>query len=332
MHICAASFTHATDQDLCAPCWARSRSQFSAQSDRTACVRQAAQLWRVGASSSQWPTAVSCRAADPVYVLAPQPLLVCISACARRDDGFTHRLAMAFVPQAKEENMPRKELTRRAFLSMSTKAGAGTVLAMYGGTALTAASAAAPNAPATAADLRFVWWGGQLRPDVTTRVINTVAAQHPDIKSSFGPLGFDTYRTTMTIQTPRGGLLDISQYGASTAHPAVLQTLGMLGGTIYGVSTGPRSFAIDSDAFAQAGITLPARTWTSAHFEAVVGELHTKLGLWGLAVFQNHGDASTALCVISLGNCPCASCRAQRKQLAAQRGPTPLMRISQVYA
>jgi len=226
--------------------------------------------------------------------------------------------------------MSRKNLTRREFLSLSTKAGAGALLAAYGVGVPTAVLAAAPFAAATPVDLRFVWWGGQLRSDVTTRVVKMFETKHPYLKSTFEPLGFDKYQIKMTTQAARGGLPDVMQYGSSTNDRGVLQTLGMINGKMYGVSAGTNAtgFVVDIDAFEQAGIKVPAYTWAWADFENVVKELHTKLGIWGFGVFQNRNNLSTVLSLMSLGECSCKSCSTKRKALASVRGPTPLALLS----
>jgi ABC-type glycerol-3-phosphate transport system substrate-binding protein len=236
----------------------------------------------------------------------------------------------------KEEEMSKKKLTRREFLSLSRMAGAGAVLAACG--APTAALAAAPTAaPATApaaapiaalavaatpADLRFVWWGGQLRADVTTQVIKMFETKHPNLKFTFEPLGFDKYWAKMTT-----GVIDLSNV------PKVLQTHSMIDGKMYGVSAGTNAtgFVVDTDAFKKAGIKVPADTWTSTDFEHVVKELHTKLGIWGFGMFLHHMDHWRVLSLMSLGDCSCISCRTKRRhdRNLIARQPTVLQQYFQ---
>jgi multiple sugar transport system substrate-binding protein len=239
--------------------------------------------------------------------------------------------------------MSMKKLSRREFLNLSAFAGASAVLAACGSTAPSAAPttapavapttaaaatvapttapAVAPTAAATAAaevaELRFVWWGGQLRADVTTQVIQLFEQKNPDVKFSFEPLGFEEYWTKMTTQAAGGGLPDVMQHGSPTLVewtangfllpldsyidsgvletkdiPPALQVHGQIDGQIYGMSAGSNAngFVVDVDAFEQAGIPVPADTWTWNDFEQVVLQLHEKLGIWGFGMYLHHID------------------------------------------
>jgi multiple sugar transport system substrate-binding protein len=262
----------------------------------------------------------------------------------------------------KEGEMSRKQLTRREFLSLSTTVGAGAVLAASGVAGALAVTQAAPAAAlatglttaANAVDLQFVWWGGQQRSDVTTQIIKMFETKHPNVKFSFEPLGFDESWTNMATQAAGGGLLDAMQHGspspvkwttngflqsfvasgvtASKNVPEVLQTLGMIDGKIYGVRAGTNatSFVVDMDAFEEAGIKVPANTWTWIDFENTVEEMHGKLGIWGFGVFLHHNDLwREPLALVSLGDCSCLSCRTKVANLMKSgRGPTPLALLS----
>lgn len=243
--------------------------------------------------------------------------------------------------------MSTGKLKRRRFLQMATMAGAGAFLAACGGAAPAAAPTTAPeqaagpttDAPAAptaaptgapaepsaaptqeatqAVDLRFVWWGGQLRADITTQVIHMFEEENPNVSFSYEPLGFDEYWTKMTTQAAGGGLPDVMQHGSSTLVewaqkgflqpldeyvsagsldfsdiPETLQNHGKIDGKIYGVSAGSNAngIVIDLDAFDKAGIAAPEDTWTWSDFEALALELHEKLGIWGFGMYLHHID------------------------------------------
>lgn len=239
--------------------------------------------------------------------------------------------------------MSKRKLTRREFLSLSAMASASAVLAACGAAAEspaaqaptaapapTAASAAptaapaptavptvAPTAASEVAELRFVWWGGQLRADITTQVIHMFEDENPGVKFAFEPLGFDEYWTKMTTQAAGGGLPDVMQHGSSTLVewaknglllpldefisdgvidftdiPETLQNHGKVDDKIYGISNGSNAngFVLDIDAFEKAGIALPEDTWTWDDFERLALELHEKLDIWGFGMYLHHID------------------------------------------
>ncbi|MFN8371346.1 MAG: extracellular solute-binding protein [Anaerolineae bacterium] len=202
-----------------------------------------------------------------------------------------------------------KKLSRRDFLRLSATAGAGAALAVYGVPAMAQSE--------EAFDLRFIWWGGQLRADITRQVIQMFVERHPNINFTYEFLSFNDYWTLLTAQAAGGGLPDVMQHGTPTLvewsrngllHPldefvasgvidftnipAVLQTHGAVDGQIYGLSAGTNAngFVVDLDAFEQAGIEVPADTWTWADFESVVMQLHESLGIWGYGMYLHHVD------------------------------------------
>lgn len=199
------------------------------------------------------------------------------------------------------------KLSRRDFIRLSAAAGAGAALAASG----------LPMLAQDAIDLRFVWWGGQLRADITTQVINMFVEQNPNVNFTYEFLGFEEYWTKLTTQAAGGGLPDIMQHGSTTLVewarngllspldeyieagvidftnvPEVLQQHGAVDGQIYAVSAGSNAngFAVDLDAFEEAGIEVPPDTWTWGDFENVVLELHEKLGIWGFGDYLHHVD------------------------------------------
>src|SRR5690349_21217722 len=102
----------------------------------------------------------------------------------------------------------KKNLSRRDFLRISAAAGAGAALAAQGFPILVHAQ--------DSVDLRFIWWGGQLRADITRQVIDLFVAQHPEVNFTYEFLSFNDYWTLLTAQASGGGLPDIMQHGSPT--------------------------------------------------------------------------------------------------------------------
>jgi multiple sugar transport system substrate-binding protein len=165
--------------------------------------------------------------------------------------------------------------------------------------------------------MRFVWWGGQTRADVTTKVIQMFEAQNPNVKFTFEFLNFNDYWTKVTTQAAGGGLPDVMQTGSTqlvewskkglhvafddyvksgafdmTNIPKTLQAHGAVDGKTYGISAGTNAigFALDLDALEKAGVEVPADTWTWEDFEKIAMALHEKLGIWGFGHYLHHFD------------------------------------------
>jgi multiple sugar transport system substrate-binding protein len=218
-----------------------------------------------------------------------------------------------------EEDQMAKKILRRDFLRLSAMAGAGAALSACSPPATpTPAPPAVPPTPTPEpVDLRFVWWGGQTRADITTQVIKMFEAKHPNVKFTYEFLGFNEYWTKVTTQAAGGGLPDIMQTGSTqlvewtrkglhvaldeyiksgvldfTNIPKVLQDHGAVDGKIYAVSAGSNAigFALDLDAFAKAGVEVPPDTWTWDDFEKTAITLHEKLGIWGFGHYLHHWD------------------------------------------
>jgi multiple sugar transport system substrate-binding protein len=162
-------------------------------------------------------------------------------------------------------------------------------------------------------ELQIAWWGSQNRHDRTIQVINMYMEQHPEVNIVYEFATFADYWPLMNTkaaggQLPcimqqdyayltewasRGLLVPLDPYYASGAIDTtnIAQSLldgGKVGDEIYAISLGTNSQSVilDVDAFAQAGIDLPAPDWTWQDFEDIVTQLHEKLGVWGIALGQ----------------------------------------------
>lgn len=85
MEICGEYFTLQTDKDLFSYFAQHSRHFFPALSERSVCVRQAANLWQFKVALHRRLTLVSGQAHDPVQPIDTLPLPVCTYTRARRD-------------------------------------------------------------------------------------------------------------------------------------------------------------------------------------------------------------------------------------------------------
>jgi multiple sugar transport system substrate-binding protein len=158
-------------------------------------------------------------------------------------------------------------------------------------------------------ELRIAWWGSQNRHDRTIKVIEMFMEEHPNIKISYEPSGWNDHWTKMSTQAAGGNLPDIMQQDFARLEEWVEKGMllpldefaeagvldfsnvsegnlagGMIDGKLYGVNLGTNSecFVLDADAFAKAGIELPAQDWSLEDFEKIVLEIHEKLGIWGM--------------------------------------------------
>lgn len=88
MELCGEYVKLATDKDLFASFRTHYAHFFPQLTDRTLCVRQAANLWQVKAAIQQRVTQVSGQAADPVQIIDTLPLPVCGYTRRGRDRCF----------------------------------------------------------------------------------------------------------------------------------------------------------------------------------------------------------------------------------------------------
>jgi len=160
-------------------------------------------------------------------------------------------------------------------------------------------------------ELQMTWWGSQNRHDRTIKVIEMYEADHPNIDIVYEFANFTDYWTKLNTQAAGGQLACLMQhdyaYLAEWANRGLLLPLdsyyedgtidvsnvaqGLLdGGKVsdhyYGISLGTNSQSIilDVDAFAKAGLDLPAADWTWKDFEDISIAMHEKLGIWALTM------------------------------------------------
>lgn len=157
-------------------------------------------------------------------------------------------------------------------------------------------------------ELQLTWWGSQNRHDRTIAVLDLYTAANPNVSFVYEFSNFADYWPLVTTKASGNALPDVMQHDyafiqdwvasgqllalddfiadgtidVSNVPPSLLEG-GMVDGKVYGISLGvnSQSFIIDADAFAEAGIELPANDWTWADFEAIVMQLHDELGIWG---------------------------------------------------
>jgi multiple sugar transport system substrate-binding protein len=172
----------------------------------------------------------------------------------------------------------------------------------------TTAVAAAP-AEGEKIELRVAWWGSQKRHDDTIKVIEMYEAENPNVDITYEFASFNDYWTKLAPQAAGGNLPDVMQQDYARIEewiandwlmpldgyvesgmidlsdvPAASIDGGRVGGALYGINLGNNSqtFILDADAFAKAGLELPAQDWTWQDFEQTVLALHEKLGIWGM--------------------------------------------------
>lgn len=160
--------------------------------------------------------------------------------------------------------------------------------------------------PAKPVTIRVSWWGSQARHERTIRALQRYEARHPGIAIEYEYAVWNDYWTRLTTQAAGNDLPDVMQQDyqyltewvgrgllvpldaeeASAAldlSDAAESSLagGRVDGKLYGVSLGTNSICmmLDADAFAQAGLALPADDWTWAGFERVALSISRRLGI-----------------------------------------------------
>jgi multiple sugar transport system substrate-binding protein len=156
------------------------------------------------------------------------------------------------------------------------------------------------------ATIRVAWWGSEARHERTIRALQLFERQHPGTTIEYEYASWNDYWTRLTTQAAGNDLPDLMQQdyqyltewvgrglivpldgeaaaGALDLSDAAESSLagGRADGKLYGVSLGINSLCmmLDADAFARAGIPLPADSWTWADFERIALSLARTLGI-----------------------------------------------------
>jgi len=157
-------------------------------------------------------------------------------------------------------------------------------------------------------ELRIAWWGNQARHTRTIQVIKMFEETYPWIAVTYEFATWDDHWTRLATQAAGGNLPDVMQHdyarlsewvgndlliplddyvdsGAIDLSNVPDETLGggRVDGKLYGMNLGVNALCmvLDTDAFEQAGIELPAQDWTWADFEAIAVQINDKLDIWG---------------------------------------------------
>lgn len=137
-------------------------------------------------------------------------------------------------------------------------------------------------------NLRFAWWGGKARADLTQKALDLYLSKNPDVAVAAEYLGWGDYWARLSTMTAGGNSPDVVQmdieYLAEYASRGVLLDLnpliptplnvsdfqadllanGQIDGKQYAVPAGVNAGAliIDKDAFDEAGVAVPDATTT----------------------------------------------------------------------
>lgn len=157
--------------------------------------------------------------------------------------------------------------------------------------------------------VRISWWGSQNRHDRTIAAIELYEELNPDIDLVYEFQGWTDHWTKLSTQAAGGELPDIMQHDYARIEEWVANGLlmsldgyiesgaidtefiaaaslagGMVDGQLYGINLGNNSevFTLDIDAFAAAGIELPALDWTWSDFEEIATQISAELGIAGI--------------------------------------------------
>jgi multiple sugar transport system substrate-binding protein len=161
-------------------------------------------------------------------------------------------------------------------------------------------------------NMHIAWWGSQNRHDRTIKVLETLMAEHPNVKLTWEFSPFNDYWTKLSTQAAGGNLPCLIQHdyqyigewvkrnqlmpldpfvesGAidtTNVDPAYLES-GRLGpeNKLYAISLGTntQSILIDTELWEKAGVALPKPEWTWKDFEQAMTQLHDKLSIYGMS-------------------------------------------------
>jgi multiple sugar transport system substrate-binding protein len=172
---------------------------------------------------------------------------------------------------------------------------------IIGASALAATSFGTP-AMAQETQLRVLWWGSDLRTQLTYDAIAAFSAKHPGVRIDGESAGWGTYWERVTTQVAGGNAADIIQIAdpwlTEYAERGVLLPLddylgngldiadfgeaqidaGRVGGKLYAVSLGTNSTAliVNTTAFEEAGLASPHHRITWEEFTALLAEFKAK--------------------------------------------------------
>lgn len=184
------------------------------------------------------------------------------------------------------------------------------VAALAATLSLTGCAGGAPADPDAPVTLRFAWWGGDLRNEMTLAAIEAFEAEHPNItvEAELGPFDgfFDKIATQVAagdapdiIQMSegyfseyvgRGALLDLTSLEIDHADiPDTVWNTGVVDDKAWAVPSGVTTPGIVANTalFEQAGIALPDdTTWTWDDYAELATQLSAALpdGLYGSQV------------------------------------------------
>lgn len=208
---------------------------------------------------------------------------------------------------------------RRRLLTVATALTAGSLALAGCGQAENVASntgsgdeetAAATGAACEQAELRYSWWGSDVRHQLNQQVIDAFVAENPDVsitpdftdwagywdKLATGVAGGDTPDIIMQEErylrdyAERGVIADLSEYEIAT--DAIDETILAAGRTddgLYGIPTGVNVYSVMANpaVFEQAGVPMPDdTTWSWDDFREIANEVGATEGLFGM---QDHG-------------------------------------------
>lgn len=107
------------------------------------------------------------------------------------------------------------KISRRNFLKVAGAAGVASALAACGGASSSTAASSAASGSASAVNgdvtIRFTWWGGQTRHDLTQKVLDKYTELNPNVHFETTPSGWDGYFEKLATDTATGGMADIVQ-------------------------------------------------------------------------------------------------------------------------
>lgn len=204
------------------------------------------------------------------------------------------------------------KISRRNFLKVAGAAGVASALAACGGASSSTAASSAASGSASAVNgdvtIRFTWWGGQTRHDLTQKVLDKYTELNPNVHFETTPSGWDGYFEKLATDTATGGMADIVQmdymYISTYAKNGSLADLssyasdgtldisnvddalidaGTIGGKMVGIplSTSLVSFIYNPSVLEEAGVTAPQNGWTWDDFVSICKTVKEKTGKYG---------------------------------------------------